>query len=117
MPEKFTHKQNINWFPGHMFKAKKELTKQLKCVDVILEMRDARIPISAANHEFGDLLSQKKRILLFNKTSLADELITKKWNSIFQKSDTPEAAPLLNPCLKMTWSWFEILLLLLLLSF
>lgn len=89
MTEKFTHKQNINWFPGHMFKAKKELTKQLKCVDVILEMRDARIPISSANHEFGDLLCQKKRILLFNKTSLADELVTKKWNSIFQKSGTP----------------------------
>ena len=50
---------DINWYPGHMLKAKKELAKQLKRVDVVLEMRDARIPVSSANHDFEKLLQQK----------------------------------------------------------
>ena len=49
----------INWYPGHMLKAKKELAKQMKRVDVVLEMRDARIPVSSANHDFEKLLQQK----------------------------------------------------------
>ena len=52
--------QDINWYPGHMLKAKKELAKQLKRVDVVLEIRDARIPVSSANHDFEELLAQKK---------------------------------------------------------
>ena len=47
---------DINWYPGHMLKAKKELTKQLKRVDVVLEIRDARIPVSSVNHDFEELL-------------------------------------------------------------
>ena len=58
---------DINWYPGHMLKAKKELAKQLKRVDVILEMRDARIPVSSVNHDFEEMLQQKKRILLLIK--------------------------------------------------
>ena len=80
---------NINWFPGHMLKAKKELAKQLKRVDEVLEMRDARIPVSSVNHDFEELLLQKKRILIFNKTGLADAKITKKWEAYFKKMDTP----------------------------
>ena len=72
-----------------MLKAKKELSKQLKRVDVILEMRDARIPVSSVNHDFEEMLQQKKRILLFNKSGLADEEITKKWTEIFNKTDIP----------------------------
>ena len=81
--------QNINSYPGHMFKAKKELAKQLKRVDVVLEIRDARIPVSSVNHDFEELLVQKKRILLFNKTGLADTEITRKWESYYKKKDTP----------------------------
>ena len=80
---------DINWYPGHMLKAKKELAKQLKRVDVVLEMRDARIPVSSVNHDFEELLHQKKRILLFNKTGLADVEITRNWSEIFKKSDIP----------------------------
>ncbi|HIB45656.1 MAG TPA: ribosome biogenesis GTPase YlqF [Candidatus Lambdaproteobacteria bacterium] len=72
-----------------MLKAKKELAKQLKRVDVVLEMRDARIPVSSVNHDFEELLHQKKRILLFNKTGLADVEITRNWSEIFKKSDIP----------------------------
>ena len=80
---------NINWYPGHMLKAKKELAKQLQRVDVVLEIRDARIPVSSANHDFEKLLRQKKRILLFNKTNLADADTTRKWEAHFKKMDTP----------------------------
>ena len=115
-----SEKQNINWYPGHMFKAKKELVKQLKCVDVVLEMRDARIPISSVNHDFEEILSQKKRILLFNKTSLADDKITKKWDTIFQKSEIPflfidvlskvdlvKILPLARKMMQRKWSTFH----------
>ena len=83
------HPKDINWYPGHMLKAKKELAKQLKRVDVVLEMRDARIPVSSVNHDFEELLHQKKRILLFNKTGLADVEITRNWSEIFKKSGIP----------------------------
>ncbi len=89
MIEKFDQNRVINWYPGHMHKAKKELSKQLKSIDVVIEMRDARIPISSVNHDLERLFYQKKRILLFNKTDLADENITKKWNIIFRNSDIP----------------------------
>ncbi|MBC8258606.1 MAG: ribosome biogenesis GTPase YlqF [SAR324 cluster bacterium] len=80
---------DINWYPGHMLKAKKALAKQLKRVDVVLEMRDARIPLSSVNLDFEEMLQQKKRILLFNKTGLADVEITRKWVAYFQKKTTP----------------------------
>mgnify|MGYP001266567610 CR=1 FL=1 len=89
MSEKINRGSNINWYPGHMLKAKNELAKQLKSVDVVLEMRDARIPISSVNHDLEELLFNKKRILLFNKTGLADKKITKRWNNIFEQSDIP----------------------------
>ena len=47
---------NINWYPGHMLKAKKELVRQLKLVEIVVEMRDARIPISSVNQDFEKLL-------------------------------------------------------------
>ena len=110
----------INWYPGHMLKAKKELVKQLKRVDVVLEMRDARIPVSSANHDFEELLQQKKRILLFNKTNLADENITRKWKAYFNKMDTPslfvdalnkqnlqEILPLSRKLMQEKWSNFR----------
>jgi len=79
---------DINWYPGHMLKAKKELAKQIKRVDVVLEMRDARIPVSSVNHDFEEMLQQKNRILLFNKSGLADQQITSEWTAIFNKADT-----------------------------
>jgi len=119
MAEEFNNKQNINWYPGHMHKAKKGLTTQLKRVDVVLEMRDARIPISSKNHEFEELLCQKKRILLFNKTSLADDLVTKKWSYIFKNSELPflfidalskidlgKILPLARALMEQKWSSF-----------
>ena len=71
----------INWYPGHMLKAKKEFAAQLKRVDVVLELRDARIPETSVNHDFEQLLGQKRRLVLFNKTGLADPDATKAWEA------------------------------------
>ena len=110
----------INWYPGHMLKAKKELAKQIKRVDVVLEMRDARIPVSSINHDFEEMLQQKNRILLFNKSGLADQQITSEWTAIFNKADIPflfidalnqrEINKILPLCRKMMeekWSTFR----------
>ena len=83
------NQQDINWYPGHMLKAKKELSKQLKRVDVVLEMRDARIPLSSINQDFEELLGHKKRILVFNKTALADQVVTRKWEESYLIQDIP----------------------------
>ena len=79
---KYRDQQDINWYPGHMLKAKKELAGQLKRVDVVLEMRDARIPVSSINQDFEELLGHKKRILIFNKTALADQKVTRNLSLI-----------------------------------
>ena len=70
---------NINWYPGHMAKAKRLISENLKLVDVILEIRDARIPISSANPDFDDLFASKSRIVFLNKSDVADPSITKDW--------------------------------------
>eukprot|EP00193_Tetraselmis_chui_P020817 CAMPEP_0177790862 /NCGR_PEP_ID=MMETSP0491_2-20121128/23597_1 /TAXON_ID=63592 /ORGANISM="Tetraselmis chuii, Strain PLY429" /LENGTH=203 /DNA_ID=CAMNT_0019312997 /DNA_START=170 /DNA_END=777 /DNA_ORIENTATION=- len=61
----------VSWFPGHMHKALKEMHKQLKAVDLVMEVRDARVPFSAANPEFETLLANKRRMLVMNKSDLA----------------------------------------------
>ena len=87
--EKYSNKLDINWYPGHMLKAKKELAVQLKRVDVVLEMRDARIPVSSVNQDFEELLRHKNRILIFNKTALADQEVTSLWKEICQTQNIP----------------------------
>ena len=89
MQGKYSNQQDINWYPGHMLKAKKELAEQLKRVDVVLEIRDARIPVSSINQDFEELLGHKKRILIFNKTALADQEVTRNWEESFRKQDIP----------------------------
>ncbi|MDP7463483.1 MAG: ribosome biogenesis GTPase YlqF, partial [SAR324 cluster bacterium] len=79
----------INWYPGHMLKAKKEFAAQLKRVDVVLELRDARIPETSINHDFELLLGQKRRLVLFNKTRLADPDVTKVWEARLHSEEHP----------------------------
>lgn len=64
---------NINWYPGHMAKAKKELEDSIKLIDIIIEIRDARMPISSCNHHFKDLYNNKKVLTIFNKSDLIDD--------------------------------------------
>ena len=89
MQRKYANQQEINWYPGHMLKAKKELAERLKRVDVVLEMRDARIPLSSVNQDFEELLGHKNRILIFNKTALADQEVTRNWEENFRTQDIP----------------------------
>jgi len=73
----------VNWYPGHMAKAKRLLGEQLSRVDVVVELCDARLPFSSRNPELDRMLKEKKRILLLNKADLADPVLTKAWISLF----------------------------------
>lgn len=75
---------NINWFPGHMAKAKRELKENLKLVDVIIEIVDARIPRSSRNPEFEELIGDKLRVIVLNKSDLADEKSNSRWVNYYK---------------------------------
>lgn len=70
---------SINWFPGHMAKTRKEIKENLKFVDVIIEIRDARIVRSSSNPDIDDICKNKPRIILLNKSDLAEDSITRQW--------------------------------------
>lgn len=73
----------INWYPGHMHKTRKQITESLNQIDVVIELLDARIPSSSRNPLIDELVKDKKRIIVINKSDLADPVITKKWTSYF----------------------------------
>ena len=75
----------INWYPGHMAKAKRLLADQLGRVDVVLEMCDARLPLSSRNPDLDRLSAGKKRVLLLNKADLADAAATSAWLNEFRR--------------------------------
>lgn len=75
---------NINWYPGHMAKTKREIQEDLKLIDVVIEILDARIPISSQNPDIKSIISRKKKIIVLNKCDLADEKETKKWKEYFE---------------------------------
>jgi len=80
---------NINWFPGHMIKAKKEIQDNLKLVDVVIEIVDARIPRSSRNPEFEDLILNKPRVIGLNKFDLADSKVNKMWIEFYKENGIP----------------------------
>ncbi len=75
---------NLQWFPGHMSKTRRMISENLKLVDVVVELLDARLPLSSRNPEIDKILNQKPRILVLNKSDLADEKMTKEWISWFE---------------------------------
>ena len=75
----------IQWFPGHMAKARREITEKLKLVDIVLEIVDARVPLSSRNPMMGEILKDKPTLVLLNKSSLADKKETLKWIDYFKK--------------------------------
>ena len=66
------HKINLNWFPGHMKKTMEQIQKDLKLVDIVVELLDARIPMASQNPEIKKLIKNKKRIVVLYKADLAD---------------------------------------------
>ncbi len=71
--------KQIQWFPGHMAKTRRIMRENLKYVDIVIEIRDARIPKSSSNPEIKSLLEKKPRIIILNKADNADRNITRKW--------------------------------------
>jgi len=76
---------NIQWYPGHMTKAKRMMQENIKLIDVVVELVDARVPISSQNPEVRQLANQKPRIVVFNKIDLADPAQTDKWEKWFKE--------------------------------
>lgn len=76
---------NINWYPGHMKKTMDNIRLSLKLVDIVGEIIDSRIPISSKNPVIDDILKDKPRIMILNKSDMADENETKKWLSYYRK--------------------------------
>lgn len=75
---------NIQWFPGHMTKTRKQITEDLKLVDVVYELVDARLPLSSRNPEIDKILNQKPRIVILNKSDLADSNASQFWLDYFK---------------------------------
>lgn len=87
----------IQWYPGHMAKAKRLLREQLKLVDVVLEIRDARIPLSSSNPDLDELLGTKKRLIILNKADLANRQITQEWINYFAERGLTAVALTASP--------------------
>ena len=76
--------KNLNWYPGHMKKTRELIEAHLKLVDVVIEVCDARIPASSRNPIIGELTAGKPRVLILNKSDMADENATKEWIDFFR---------------------------------
>ena len=70
---------NLNWYPGHMAKTKKQLIEDLKLIDIVVEVVDARIPLASINPDIQEYIKEKTKIVVLNKADLADENETKNW--------------------------------------
>lgn len=79
------NKASFNWYPGHMTKAKRMMQEDIKFNDIVIELIDARIPMSSRNPDIDDLAKNKYRLILLNKSDLADERVTAKWVDFFEK--------------------------------
>ena len=74
---------NYQWYPGHMTKAKRMMQENIKLIDLIIEVVDARIPVSSRNPDIDELGKNKARLILLNKSDLADERQNEKWTQHF----------------------------------
>lgn len=85
--DKVFRKASINWYPGHMLKTKKQIMEDLKLIDVVIEILDARIPVSSRNPDIQKMIQNKKRIVVLNKSDLAEEKETSKWAEYYKKNN------------------------------
>ena len=84
--------QNIQWFPGHMTKTKRNIQASLKLVDTVAEIVEARIPYSSRNPELDKLIGNKPRLILLNKCDMADNRETQRWIAYFKRKGTKAIA-------------------------
>ena len=78
-------KSVINWYPGHMTKARRMMQEDMKLIDLLIELVDARVPLSSRNPDIDELGKNKARILLLNKADLADQTANRIWKAYFQE--------------------------------
>lgn len=76
---------NVQWYPGHMTRARRQMQEDLKLIDLVIELVDARIPLSSRNPDIDQMGKNKARLILLNKSDLADERYNEKWTEYFQK--------------------------------
>ena len=88
--EESYHKGNINWYPGHMAKTKRQIEEDLKIVDIVIELLDSRIPISSQNPDIMQLTKRKKKLIVLNKADLADENKNQLWIKYFERREVTE---------------------------
>lgn len=79
--------EHINWYPGHMKKTRELIQENLKMVDIVIEVIDARIPVSSRNPIIDELIKGKKRIIILNKSDLSDSRANESWVDHFKKQD------------------------------
>ena len=84
--------QTIQWFPGHMAKTRRLIESNLRLVDIVVELTDARIPYSSRNPELDRILGKKPRIVLLNKSDAADDAVTQLWLAYYQSRGIPALA-------------------------
>ena len=74
---------NVQWYPGHMTKARRMMQENIKLIDLIIELVDARAPLSSRNPDIDELGKNKARLILLNKSDLADPAANKSWMAYF----------------------------------
>ena len=84
MADKQANNVAINWYPGHMAKARRQMEEQLKLVDIVIELRDARIPEASANPILAELSKNKRVLIILNKADLADPEKNKQWKQHYE---------------------------------
>ena len=87
--EQYANKTNINWYPGHMAKTRKQIQEDLKLVDIVVELLDARIPRTSQNPDIASITKGKKKLVVLNKCDLADEKENKEWIKFFENKGIP----------------------------
>lgn len=80
---------NFQWYPGHMTKAKRQMQEDIKLIDLVIELIDSRIPFSSRNPDIDELAKGKARLILLNKTDLADARVTDEWAEHFKTKNIP----------------------------
>src|SRR5699024_5965659 len=86
----------IQWFPGHMAKARREIEEKLKLVDFVIELVDARVPLSSQNPMLQEILKDKPKMIVLMKKDLADPRETEKWNNQFEENQVKPIAVKVN---------------------
>ncbi len=76
---------NIQWYPGHMTKAIRQMKEDIKLIDIVIELIDARVPFSSKNPDIDELAKNKYRLIVFNKIDLADDAVTARWEEYYKE--------------------------------